>query len=463
MRSILDWVDSRTGLVSGVHEFLNEEIPASSGWHQVLGSVAVFGFLVQFFTGVLLALNYAPTAGEAYFSLKYIIMEVTGGQLIRQLHHWGASIMIVVVVLHMVQVFIWGSYKKPREATWLVGVVLLLLTLGYGLTGYLLPWDNRAYWGTVVATQMMGAAPVLGKYIQQLVGVENGVVGSVTFARFYAIHVLLLPPATIALIVIHVLLVRRHGVTPEPGDEVLPKKKFFPRQVFQDTVAIFVTFVILFTMAIAVRVPLGQMANPTDTTYMPRPDWYFLFLFQLLKLFEGPLEILGTVILPTLAVVALFLVPFIDRGAMKKVRQRTLAMGIVAFSAIGWGALTYAAVSSSHDTPSSLYDATLVEPWQELKPKELAKATAQEAPQFATDAAKLYLKLGCPACHMVNGEGGKLGPGLNGVSFTRDAAWLEGHFREPQKYSPGTNMPPYKLPPPQMEAMVKWMLALPPL
>src|SRR5690606_24219347 len=185
-----------------------------------------------------------------------------------------------------------------------------------------------------------------------------------TFARFYAIHVLLLPPATIAMIIIHVLLVRRHGVTPEPGDELLPKKKFFPRQVFQDTVAIFITFIILFTMAIAVRVPLGQMANPTDATYVPRPDWYFLFLFQLLKLFEGPLEILGTVILPTLAVIALFLVPFIDRGAMKKVRQRTLALGIVTFSAVGWGVLTYAAISSTQETLSSAYDATLEEPWQ---------------------------------------------------------------------------------------------------
>lgn len=463
MRPILDWVESRTGLVSGVHEFLNEEIPASSGWHQVLGSVAVFGFLVQFFTGMLLALNYAPTAGEAYFSLKYIIMEVTGGQLIRQLHHWGASIMIVVVVLHMVQVFLWGAYKKPREATWLVGVVLLLLTLAYGLTGYLLPWDNRAYWGTVVATQISGAAPILGKYVKQLMGVQDGVVGSVTFARFYAVHVLLLPPATLALIGLHIFLVRRHGVAPQPGDELLPKKKFFPRQVFQDTFAIFVTFVILFSMAIAVRVPLGQMANPTDTSYVPRPDWYFLFLFQLLKLFEGPLEILGTVVLPTLAIIAIFLVPFIDRGAMTKVRQRTLAMGIVVLSAVGWGALTYAAIASTPATPSSLYDATLVQPWQNMPAKELAKAPAAEAPEYAIEAAKLYLKLGCPACHIVNGEGGKLGPELNGVQFLRDAAWLEGHFRDPQKYSPGTSMPPYKLPQPQMDAMVKWMLSLPPV
>ena len=136
--------------------FLYEDIPGSSGWHQVFGSVAVFLFLVQAFTGILLAFNYAPTPGDAYNSLHYIITEVTGGRLIHGLHHWGASMMIVVVVLHMTQVFLFGAYKKPREATWMVGVVLLLLALGFGLTGYLLPWDNRAYWGTVVTTQIAG-------------------------------------------------------------------------------------------------------------------------------------------------------------------------------------------------------------------------------------------------------------------------------------------------------------------
>ena len=140
---ITDWLDHRTGIETGVRNFLYEEIPASSGWHQVFGSVAIFLFLVQAFTGALLAFNYAPTPGDAYNSLRYILTELTGGHLIRGLHHWGASMMIAVVVLHMVQVFLWGAYKKPREATWMVGVVLLLVTMAYGLTGYLLPWDNR--------------------------------------------------------------------------------------------------------------------------------------------------------------------------------------------------------------------------------------------------------------------------------------------------------------------------------
>ena len=218
------WLEHRTGIQTAVRNFLYEDIPASSGWHQVFGSVAVFLFLTQAFTGALLAFNYAPTPGDAYNSLRYILTELTGGRLIRGLHHWGASMMIVVVVLHMVQVFLYGAYKKPREATWMVGVVLLLVTLAYGLTGYLLPWDNRAYWGTVVTTQIAGQAPVLGPYISRLLG-GGGAVGVVTFARFYGMHVLLLPPATMLLIAVHVYLVRKHGVAPVPGDELLPREE----------------------------------------------------------------------------------------------------------------------------------------------------------------------------------------------------------------------------------------------
>jgi ubiquinol-cytochrome c reductase cytochrome b subunit len=333
-RKVVDWLEHRTGIETAVKNFLYEDIPASSGWHQVFGSIALFLFMVQAFTGIMLAFNYAPTPGEAYNSLKYIVTELTGGRIMRGLHHWGASMMIVVVVLHMTQVFLFGAYKKPREATWMVGVVLLLVTLAYGLTGYLLPWDNRAYWGTVVTTQIASKAPIAGPYLARLMGGE-GSIGVVTFARFYAMHVLLLPPATMLLIAVHIYLVRKHGVAPAAGD-TFPRKKFFPEQVFKDTLAIFVAFTILAIMAVVARVPLGQLADPTDTAYIPRPDWYFLFLFQTLKFFEGPLEVVGSVVLPGLAVTALFLVPFFDRGRVRRVTERTAAIGVVLLAAIGW-------------------------------------------------------------------------------------------------------------------------------
>src|SRR6202050_1150153 len=289
----IEALDHRTGLHTALRQFLYEEIPASSGWHQVFGSVALFLFLIQFFTGIMLALNYAPTPGDAYNSVRYIMTEVTQGSMMRGLHHWGASIIVIVVVMHMVQVFLWGAYKKPREGTWIVGCILLLLTLAYGLTGYLLPWDNRAYWGTVVATQIGSTVPLMGPYVTRILGSANGI-GVVTFARFYAVHVLLLPPATMLLIGLHVFLVRKHGVVPAIGDEVKSQKIFYPEQVFKDTVAVFIAFCILFTLAIAAKVPLERLADPTDTSYIPRPEWYFLFLFQMLKVFEGPLEVLGT-------------------------------------------------------------------------------------------------------------------------------------------------------------------------
>jgi ubiquinol-cytochrome c reductase cytochrome b subunit len=421
-----------------------------------------------------------------------------------------------------------------------VGVALLLLTLAYGLTGYLLPWDNRAYWGTVVATRIAGQAPLLGPYIQRLLG-GGGAVGVVTFARFYGLHVLLLPPATLLLIAVHVYLVRKHGVAPAPGDEALPRQQFYPRQVFKDTLAIFMVFAILFTMAVAVRVPLEQLADPTDASYTPRPEWYFLFLFQTLKLFTGPLEIVGSVVLPALAVLALVLVPFVDRGRMVKVTRRTAAFAFVALAAIGWTGLTAAAVMSTpREAPEVAVDYSAPTDWMQLSPEEMAgvayfreencvschaigtrggtvgpdltrstihkdaawmilhfkrpsamrpgtsmppiqlsdaqlnslaayllklnpdNATALDnAPRFATEGALVYQANHCGSCHMVNGMGMKLGPALNGLAKRQSRSWVEEHFADPQKLSPGSFMPSYQLSAGDMENLTSYLFALP--
>jgi ubiquinol-cytochrome c reductase cytochrome b subunit len=435
--------DHRTGLHTALRTFLYEEIPASSGWHQVFGSVALFLILIQFFTGAMLAFNYAPTPGDAYNSLRYILTEVTNGRLMRGLHHWGASMIIVIVVLHMVQVFLWGAYKKPREGTWIVGVLLLLLSLAYGLTGYLLPWDNRAYWGTVVTTQIGATVPVMGPYVSRLLA-STGDIGVVTFARFYGLHVLLLPPITMLLIVLHVYLVRRHGVAPAPGDELKPKKSFFPEQVFKDTVAVFIAFAILFVMAIAVKVPLERMADPTDTNYQPRPEWYFLFLFQTLKAFSGPLEVLGTVVLPTLAILALILTPFIDRGKVVRLRQRTLAFGVVLLAALGWGGLTGAAIATTPpQTEAELIDFSGPTQWMQLSPAEMA-------------GVHYFRQENCAACHNVTGDTPKAGPNLLNTGMRHDAEWLMTHFKQPAAVNPRTTMTPVAL----SDAALKDLLAL---
>ena len=365
----------------------------------------------------------------------------------RGLHHWGASMIIVIVVLHMLQTFLWGAYKKPREATWMVGVVLLLLTLAYGLTGYLLPWDNRAYWGTVVTTQIAAMAPGLGQYATRLLG-GDGSVGVVTFARFYGLHVLLLPPASMLRIGLHVFLVRKHGVAPAPSDEGQPKKKFYPEQVFKDTIAIFIAFVILFTLAIAARVPLEQLADPTDTAYIPRPEWYFLFLFQTLKLFEGPLEVVGAVVLPGLAVLALLLVPFIDRSKVVKVTKRTVAFAIVFFAAIGWAGLTATAIATTPKEARTVeVDYSAPTDWMQLSPEEMA-------------GVAYFRQENCESCHAIGEKGTAIGPDLTKTTVRKDVAGLIQHFKMPAAVRPGSSMPPIQLADAQLANLASFLLKL---
>ena len=445
IRQIVDWLEERTGLETAVRSFLYEEIPGSSGWHQVFGSIAAFLFMLQAFTGIMLAFNYAPTPGEAYNSLKYIVAELTGGALMHGLHHWGASMMIVVVVMHMCQAFLWGAYKKPREATWIIGVVLLLITLSFGLTGYLLPWDNRAYWGTVVTTKIAASAPVMGPYIERLMG-SDGTIGVVTFTRFYAAHVLLLPPITMILMALHIFLVRRHGVAPA-AIETKPPKKFYPGQVYKDTVAIFFSFVLLFVLAIAAKVPLERLADPTDTNYIPKPEWYFLFLYQLLKVFPGSLEIVGSVILPGLAVLGLFLIPFLDRAKLARLRQRTVAIGVLILAATVWTGLTVKAVVDSPkplELNTELLDAPQ-EPWQEMTPEEVA-------------GIGYYRKENCAACH----SPGKMGPDLSRPVQRKTAAWMLDHFKRPQEVVPGSSMPAIHLNDSQLNTLAALLLKLTP-
>ncbi len=473
MRIVIDWIEHRTGLESAIKSFLYEDIPASAGWHQIIGSMAVFFFIVQVFTGGLLAFNYAPTPGEAYNSVRYIMTEVTGGPLIRGLHHWGASIMLIIVVLHMTQVFIYGAYKKPREATWMVGVVLLLITLAFGLTGYLLPWDNRAYFGTVVTTHIASQAPLLGPYVLRLLGAQGDSVGNVTFSRFYALHTVLLPPLTMILIGIHVFLVRKHGVAAAVGDTA-PKRKFFPEQVFKDTVGVALGFLILFIMAIVAKVPLERLADPTDTAYIPRPEWYFLFLFQLLKFFKGPMETFGSVVLPGIAMLALFLIPFIDRGPMIRLGKRTFAITFVILAAIAWTGLTTAAVVTTPKNQEAVEDIETPSTETPEATTSTASATASTAPSAAPLSAwqrltpqelvglSYFESEGCTGCHPGAGQQG-IGPDLTKMPKEhRTASWMIPHFKNPARVAPGSAMPPINLPDPDLSNLALFVLTLTP-
>ena len=211
----LDWLEERSGIVGGVRYFLFRKVPGDINWMQTLGSATLTAFIVQTVTGVILAMYYRPDPDTAYASIQHITNDVTLGWMVRGMHRWGASLFIILMFMHMGRVFLFGAYKYPRELNWIVGVLLLAMGLLEGFTGYLLPWDQTAYWATVVGINLNGTAPFLGPFIASFLrgGAE---IGPETLARFYSIHMLLIPGAIIGLIGLHLYLVVRLGVTSPP-------------------------------------------------------------------------------------------------------------------------------------------------------------------------------------------------------------------------------------------------------
>ncbi|MBI4365494.1 MAG: cytochrome b N-terminal domain-containing protein [Deltaproteobacteria bacterium] len=218
MRRLTDWLDERLQIRAIKQALFDRKIPKGVGWLYTLGSASLFLFLLQAATGILLAMNYAASPEQAFLSVAYITNHVSMGALLRGFHKWGASAMVVIVTLHMLRVYFMGAYKYPRELTWIVGVGIWLLVLAFGFTGYLLPWDQKGYWATVVGTKIAEQAPFLGTAIAKVLrgGTE---VGAVTLTRFYAIHVLLLPALVLLAIAVHLFMVIRQGISAPPERE----------------------------------------------------------------------------------------------------------------------------------------------------------------------------------------------------------------------------------------------------
>src|SRR5688572_14508846 len=249
---------------------------------------------VQLVTGIVLTFYYVPSPEFAYDSVRYIMERVTFGPVLRGLHFFGASFIVVAAIIHMLRVVALGSYKKPREVTWITGVVLLLVIMAFSLSGYLLPWDQKAYWATTVTINIAKSGP-FGEYVGGLLtGGET--LGALTLLRWYSAHVFLLPAALIGFVVAHLYLMRRHGISGPITPVAGPSMPFYPYHAVKDTIAIAVVFSLLITFAVMFPAPLDQIADPADDNYVPRPEWYFLSLFQLLKYFPGPLEPIATVV-----------------------------------------------------------------------------------------------------------------------------------------------------------------------
>jgi ubiquinol-cytochrome c reductase cytochrome b subunit len=348
-RRLGDWLDARTGYRELLGRALDEPVLGGARWAYVFGSVLTMIFVIQAVTGLLLMTTYAPSASTAWASVHYISYHLTAGWIIRGLHHFGSQAMVILVVLHLAQVALFGAYKKPREINWWFGLGLLAVTLGFSLTGYLLPWDQKGYWATRVATNIAGTTPVLGGWLQAFMqgGTEYG---SLTLTRFYSAHVGLFPASLVLLLVAHVALFRKHGVTPAAGADLTKVDAFFPKQLLLDLLAGLAVTGVLFVMVLREHgAPLDAPADPASD-YPARPEWYFLSLFQLLKYFEGPLEIVGTMLIPGLAGAFLFLLPLLDRAPSTAVRPRLVYLAPLLFGLMAIVGLTFLSFSAdAHD------------------------------------------------------------------------------------------------------------------
>ncbi len=335
-------------LLSELSDHLRKPLPKHINLLFSLGSLAMFLLLLQAATGAFLALYYSPSPEHAHNAVTYISEEVPFGKFVRGLHHWGASAMVIIVFLHLLRVVLYGSYKAPRELTWIVGVFLLLVVLGFGFTGYLLPWDEKAYWATVVGVEIASTAPVLGDFMVKVMrgGTE---IGAVTLSRFYALHTIWLPWLAFGLVGVHLFFVRYYGSSGTPQNtakEMKAGKPFYPDQVFEDVVGMLILFAVLASVALSVPVPLESVADPTNADYDPRPEWYFLFLFQLLKYFQGPFEVIGTFVIPTVGMLLLLLLPFLDKSERVILWKRPVAFTITSVCVAGIVTLTILGANS---------------------------------------------------------------------------------------------------------------------
>lgn len=340
---MLTWLDQRTGIVTATKDFLTEDVPGGASYWYAFGSATVFAMIIQIVTGIFLTLYYSPSASTAWASTYYIYSKVPFGKFIISTHYWGASAMIAFMALHLLQVLIWGAYKKPRELQWIVGVVLFLLTIVLGLTGYLLPWDQNAFLASRVAIQIAGSVPLIGSATVAFLQ-DGATLGTLTINRFFGIHVWLVPAVLIGLVGAHLAIFRWNGAAGPPIDEA-PKLKagrFWPDQMFMDIVVSFGMFAVIVILAIVAPPVLDGRADPNETSFIAYPAWYFLALFDLLAIvgkfpqaIVPTLDLVATVIFPGLLVGVLVLLPFLDRNPSRRISRRPWILGITALTMVG--------------------------------------------------------------------------------------------------------------------------------
>ena len=465
MQQIGEWLDERLQLAATLRETAEHPVPReTASWFYVFGSAALVVFMMQIITGILLAMIYVPSAGEAWNSLQTLNHSIALGWYIRALHGWGSNFMVAIVLIHMVQVFLFGAFKYPRELTWIVGIFLLLMTLGMAFSGQVLRFDQDAFWGIGIGASISSRVPIVGPWVVYLL-LGGPIIAGSTLSRFFALHVFVIPGMLIAFIGLHLLMVLKLGINewPMPGRIVrkstyikeyhgLVKKDglpFFPGAVYKD---IFFAGCVILTLAIVAAYfgPFGPSGRPDPTIIqtVPRPDYFFLWLYALLSLLPPQMETPALLIGPVVAILFLLLLPFLFGEGEKSWQRRPIAVLTILLVAVVLGTFTDLA---GHAPWSPVMDAWSGDP---IPQQFLQKRTALQR-----QGALIFQLKQCHNCHALGEEGGKRGPALDNVALLLTPDQL---IR--QVIQGGGNMPAYgkNLSPPETTALVAFLRTLHP-
>jgi ubiquinol-cytochrome c reductase cytochrome b subunit len=425
LKTTWDWIDDRTGIVKLLGPPMTHHVPRSAKWWYVFGSCTLMFFMIQIVTGICLALVYAPSGESAYDSLLYLNYEVPGGWMLRAIHAWSSNAMVFMMLVHMTQVFLHGAFKFPREMTWIFGVALMLTTLGLAFTGQVMRWDSDAYWGVGIGASMMGRFPIVGGWLTHLV-LGGPIIGGDTLSRFFTLHVFVLPGTAIGLIGFHLMMVLRHGISeePKPGTpgafvdkatyrpeyEKRMKKKgvpFFPDAAKRDMVFCGIMLIVLVAVA-ALYGPMGPSPRPDPANILvnPRPDFPFLWIFAVLALLTPAVEDYLIIVAAPIALLALFMIPFLAGTGARAPSARPIASLSVILLITGLAVLSWLGTTS---------------PWS---PHMQAWTSDAVPPQFVANRTPLELQGAivlqhsqCRNCHALDGLGGDRGPDLAGVAL----------------------------------------------
>jgi ubiquinol-cytochrome c reductase cytochrome b subunit len=467
IRRVRGWLNTRLGLDTiwrkvGKHPVPPETASGGYGWLFVLGFVTLALFILQIITGIALASRYIPSSADAYQSVAIITQEGWSGRMIRGMHYWGASLMILFMALHLGRVFLTGSYKFPREANWLTGVLLLVLVLAMGFTGQLLRWDQDGLWGVVVAAQYAARVPLIGDAFQRFI-LAGETVGGATLSRFFALHVVIMPLLILALVGVHMALVLYHGISEKPrkGEPVDPAtykerykalldregRPYWPDAAWQELVVAGVVIAGVLALGyFAGPRPIGQPPDPTLVPTHPRPDWFLMWYYSLLAIKPRGWEDATMVYLPMVLFFLMVALPFIRSRGERVLSQRPSAVVIAVTMALALGSLTVVGYRG---------------PW--VPDFETRPFTAQDLPDADPEVvagAGVFHRMGCQYCHVVAGRGGPWGPELTHVTQRMRHTTITDRI-----VSGVRDMPAYRgrLSPEELEAIMEFLRAAPEL